>query len=320
MPWRSFQQQLAAEQRAQEDTQKRFAMVNAKDPKALEKCAALKEELQQHRIEAARKERLADILTTQLLPRLEEKIELARKAYADSGFAMTPADLADHEATCIRQYTRLSNKLSEPFLPLALADLLGRGEHMVNTRQTIQHALEDLEKLDPLVFSEPMVPGTKKQHRCLLRYSPIVVIVPGPGIMAMSICPRTDGDNGLFALPACFARPGLREEALRDVMSDYRFDTSRASAGMDVMTSDTLVAAYAQYRWDMRKRDRDIRQKAGIYTEENDRNNWRRHYEYYMKSATDGGKQLFFRSPELYERIIGKFIELPDGGEILKRS
>jgi hypothetical protein len=70
----------------------------------------------------------------------------------------------------------------------------------------------------------------------------------------------------------------------------------------------------------MRKRDRDIRQKAGIYTEENDRANWRRHYEYYMKSATDNGKQLFFRSVELYERIIGKFIDLPEGGEILKRS
>lgn len=313
-------QTLTAEKRAQEDAQKRLAMVNAKGPKAAEKRAGLKDEIQQHKVEAARKERLADIMATQLLPRLDEKLELARKGLADSGIRVTPAMLAEHEATCMRQYARLANKLAEPFLPLSLAEQFGRAGDCINDRSAIAAAVADMEKLDPLLFCEPMVQGVKKMHRVLLRYSPIVAIAPGPGIMAISICPRTDADHGMFVMPATFSRPGLRAEALRDVLADYRFDTSKASAGVDIMTSDTLVAAYAEYRWNMRKRDRDIRQKAGIYTEENDRNNWRRHYEYYIKSATDAGKQLFFRSPELYERIIGKFIDLPDGQEMLKKA
>jgi hypothetical protein len=315
-----LQQALVAEQQGSQEDQDRLAKVNARDPRASEKRAKLKERIQQHKVECARKERLCDIMATQLLPRLEEKLEMARKGLSDSGIAVTPAMLAGHEATCMRQYARLANKLSEPFLPANLAENFSRGGDCINDRQSIKQALADMEKLDPLAFCEPMVQGAKKVHRVLLRYAPVVVIAPGPGIMSISICPRTDADNGMFVLPAIFTRPGLRGEALRDVVADYRFDTSRASAGVDIMTSDTLVAAYAEYRWNMRKRDRDIRQKAGIYTEENDRSNWRRHYEYYMKSATDCGKQLFFRSPELYERIVGKFIDLPDGQEVLKRS
>jgi hypothetical protein len=313
-------QGLAAERRAGDEAAKRLAMVNARDPKAAEKRASLKDQIQQHKVEATRKERLSDIMTSQLLPRLDEKLELARKGLTDSGVSITPATLAQHEAVCMRQYARLANKLAEPFWPLGLTEQFARGPEAVNDRPSIAAALAELEKLDPLVFCEPMVQGTKKAYRVLLRQAPIVAIAPGMGIMAISICPRTDTDNGLFVLPAAFSRPGLRAEALRDVVADYRFDTSKASAGVDIMMSDTLVAAYAEYRWNMRKRDRDIRQKAGIYTEENDRANWRRHYEYYIKSATDSAKQLFFRSPELYERIVGKFLDLPEGQEVLKRS
>jgi hypothetical protein len=111
----------------------------------------------------------------------------------------------------------------------------------------------------------------------------------------------------------------LREEILWTTLSDFRFDTSKASAGADLMTSDTLVAKYMEVRWNLRKREREARQKAGIYMEENERTNFRRHYAIYMKSADEAGKQLFFRCPELYELIIGKFIELPAGQTVLKR-
>ena len=69
----------------------------------------------------------------------------------------------------------------------------------------------------------------------------------------------------------------------------------------------------------MRKKDKDTRQKAGVYMEENERTNWRRHYALYMKSAPDNGRQLFYKAPDLYEEIINKFIDLPEGGVALKR-
>ena len=89
---------------------------------------------------------------------------------------------------------------------------------------------------------------------------------------------------------------------------------------MDLLNSDTLVAAYANVRWNYRKKSKEFRQKAAIYMDENERTNWRRHYALYMRSALDNGRQLFFKCPELYESIVNKYIDLPEGGEKLKRG
>jgi hypothetical protein len=76
------------------------------------------------------------------------------------------------------------------------------------------------------------------------------------------------------------------------------------------------VAAYATVRWNWRKKPRDQREKAAIYNEENDRANWRRHYELLVSSALDGGKKLFFKNPDVYEAVL-KYMGLPDGVEPL---
>ncbi|MBN2713594.1 MAG: hypothetical protein JXR97_14330, partial [Planctomycetes bacterium] len=87
----------------------------------------------------------------------------------------------------------------------------------------------------------------------------------------------------------------------------------------DLLTSDTIVAAYATVRWEYRKRSKEAREKAGIFNEENDRKNWRRHYSLYIQSALDGGKKLFFKCLECYEQVMLKYVDLPDGVERLRK-
>ena len=98
-----------------------------------------------------------------------------------------------------------------------------------------------------------------------------------------------------------------------------RWDTSKASAGMDVMNSETIVAAFMSVRWDWRKRSREGREKGLVYTDQNDRTNWRRVYEAYMQTAYEGGKKLYNRNYDFYERIIGKYFDMPDGVELLRK-
>ena len=315
-----LQEAAADARRQQSETEKRIALLNAKEKGHKEKRAKLREDLQEWKVEAVRKERLIELMNTTAMPRLAEKAQAAHKQLATSGVEVSPADRARHEVATVRQQCRLAARLSEPFLPFTLRTSFRPEQGDVNERDTIVEALAEAERCDPLIFSDPLVPGAKKAHRVLLRTGPIVVLLPAPGIMGMVMCPRCDGDNGCIALPGHFSRGGIRQQVLWNVLADYRYDTSKAAAGVDALGSDTLVAAYSEYRWSMRKKDRIVRQKAGVYSEENDRTNWRRHYELYIKSASDNGKQLFFKSPDLYQRIVGKFIDLPEGGEILKRT
>ena len=93
--------------------------------------------------------------------------------------------------------------------------------------------------------------------------------------------------------------------------------TTDHSVAPDVLTSDTLVAAYATIRWEYRKRSKETREKAGIFSEESDRLNWRRHYALYVLSAQEGGKRLFFKNKDVYYAIL-KYIDLPEGVERLR--
>jgi hypothetical protein len=278
-----------------------------------------KQETQLIKVKAGRIERLAEKVKTDMLTKLNEEGEMAQTSLEQAGATLSPAELAAHEVDCTRRFSRLVAKLKEPFLPFLLQDQFKLDNGSINDRNTLAGVLVDLEKRDPLLFQEALVPVNKRTNRVLVRYAPIVVITPCSGIMGFMLSPRGGLENGRFILPGYLQRSNHREPLLWDVLSDLRFDTSKASAGVDVMNSETLVAAYAQVRWDLRKKDREARQKAGIYTEENERTNWRRHYALYMKSAFDNGKLLYYKCPELYDLIINKYIDLPEGGEKMRR-
>lgn len=279
----------------------------------------LRHTIQNCKVKAGRLERICERIELEQLPRNVEDRQAAHALLGEVGVSFTPADLAAHELKCLRRNARLVAKLREPFLPYTLAERFKPEAGLVNTRETALAALADAQMRDPLVFQEPLIPSAKRIHRILLRISPIVIIAPAGGILGFMLGARGGMDCGRLVLPAYVERANMREEILWNLLSDFRYDTSKASAGMDLMNSDTLVAAYAQVRWNLRKRDRELRQKAAIYTEENERTNWRRHYALYMKSALDSGKLLFYKCPELYELIINKYIDLPGGCELLRR-
>lgn len=189
----------------------------------------------------------------------------------------------------------------------------------VNTKEKVSEIITDCEKKDHLLFKEQLMPINKRNQRIYMRFSPTFLIAPSSGHMPFMWNPRNGSEVGKIALPGMCPRSGMLEQLIWDNLSDFKFDTSKASAGVDLMTSDTIVAAYANVRWAYRKRGKEFRQKAAIYSEENDRRNFRRHYALYMKSAYDSGKLLFYKCFELYEMIINKYIELPEGCEKLKK-
>ncbi len=290
---------------------------NDKDKRKM--ISQLRHAIQNCKVKAGRLERICERVEKELLPRSREDREMAQTLLNEVGIVFSPADLAAHELKCLRRNARLVAKLREPFLPYTLAERFKPEVGSVNDRSSTRSALDDAQMRDPLIFQEPLIPSAKRIHRILLRISPIIIIAPAGGILGFMLGARGGLDCGRLVLPAYVERATMREEILWNLLSDFRYDTSKASAGMDLMNSDTLVAAYAQVRWNLRKRDRELRQKAAIYTEENERTNWRRHYALYMKSALDSGKLLFYKCPELYELIVNKYIDLPGGCELLRR-
>ncbi len=278
-----------------------------------------KHQIQNFKVKAGRLERIVEKVRDEMLPRLIEDTHMAKDNLTETGIEFKPEDLAMHEIKCMRRNARLVAKLKEPYLPFSLNERYKPENDCVNSRDAVIESIRDAEFRDPLIFKESLIPSAKKVHRILMRIPPIIIVAPANGILGFMMAPRAGVDCGRLVIPAYFERANMREEILWNTLSDFRFDTSKASAGVDIMNSDTLVAAYAEVRWNLRKRDKEVRQKAAIYMEENERTNWRRHYSIYMKSAIDSGKLLFYKCPELYELIINKFIDLPGGCEILKR-
>ncbi len=315
-----LQTEVSRLRRELEEDEKRQQLINPSDPHRREKTNELGHRIQHHRVESARLERLLERLTQEMIPKQREERDEAQLRLEDTGLKLDPAELIAQEVKGIRQVSRLVAKLKEPLLPLALRDAFSLDDKALNTRANLQAALVDAENRDPLIFKEPLLTAQKKAHTYYVRQEPVVLISPAAGHLAFMWNPRSGPEAGRLAVPGCFPRPGMRETVFWEVLADFRFDTSKESAGVDLLTSDTLVAAYANMRWNYRKKSKEYRQKAAVYLEENDRLNWRRHYVVYMKSALENGKQLFFKCPELYDAIINKFVDLPAGGEKLRRD
>ncbi|MCX7933857.1 MAG: FHA domain-containing protein [Planctomycetota bacterium] len=285
--------------------------------------AELSQRIQHCRVEAARYERAVARIEDDFLPRQEEarreaEQKIKEAAEKDKG-DLPPEALARREAVNLRRICRLCCNLKEVFPPFALRDFFRPQSPTINDRATVIRELEKVEKADPCIFSVPLMPVKKKVHRIYLRYAPTLVIAPGCGFLAYAWNPRAGPEVGRLAVPLCLSRPQLRERMFANLFADFRWDTSKAESGVDALLSDTLVAAYATVRWEYRKSGREVREKAGIYLEENDRRNWRRHYALYLASAHEGGRKLFFKCPEVYEQVIVPYIDFPEGVERLRR-
>ena len=321
---KKLQENLEADAEGKREQQaakeKELSEIADDDPDKKKKTIALKKSIQAFKVAVVKAEKLVEKARDDMIPKLAEEIQDGKEAIEQLGIEVEPEDLARHEIICIRRFCRLIAKLKEPFLPFTLRDKFNPNLKTTNTREDLSQGLKDIEIKDPLIFKENMLATMKKNNRVQIRTSPFIHILPASGGMGFLVAPRTDTYSGKLLIPGYFERTGQREDVLVELLSDFRYDTSKEQAGNDVMNSDTLVAAYAEVRWILRKKDKEVRQKAGIFTDENERTNWRRHYAMYINSAFDSGKQLFFKCPDLYELIINKFIELPEGLEVLKRG
>ena len=283
------------------------------------KLSAVKQEMQGYKVRSTRINSLINKINTEMIPKLFEDTDTAITNIKNTGLSLNPVEITKHEVKCIRRSSRLVAKLKEPFLPFTLRDQYKDSSDIINSREYITELCTEAEQKDPLLFQNKLIPSTNRKQRILARKPPIITITPSCGILGFIISPRTGMENGRFTLPGYYEKTMLSKEVFTSVLADFRFDCSKAEAGVDIMTSDTLVAAYSTYRWNMRKKKKEVRKKASVYLEETERNNWRRQYELYMNSALESGKYLFFRCPDLYDIIINKFIDLPEGCEKLKR-
>jgi hypothetical protein len=287
-------------------------------PEYKQKMTEYGQQIQKCKVEAARFERAIERVQEEMLPQQHEIKAEADEKWSSLEYRWSSVDLAKKEATALHRICRLCAKLMDPFPPFALRDNYKPQTDAENPRGEMVEELQEVERRDPTIFKEALLPVKKVSQRIYLRYCPVLVLAPACGFMSYAWNPRAGAEVGRLVMPAYMPRPGLRQRLLHNVLSDFRWDTSKASAGVDLLTSDTLVAAYATVRWDYRKKQKPTREKAGIYTEENDRTNWRRHYTLYLQSAMDGGKKLFFKCPEVYEAVL-RYVILPEGVEQLKK-
>ena len=279
----------------------------------------LSQKIQKHRVTAARFERAIARIDTAYLPTVREQREDAKGRLDELGVKVSRNLLVQREVKGIRRVSRLNANLRESFLPFVLRENFKPGEETVNDRESMKACLQEIEKLDPTLFKEALMPVKKRSHRIYLRYGPVMLLTPGCGFIGYSWNPRAGTEVGRLAMPAYCPRHRMRERILHSMLADFRWDTSKASAGVDLLTSDTLVAAYSAVRWEYRRKGKETREKAGLFNEENDRKNWRRHYGIYLQSAMDGGRKLFYKCYEIYDQVVIRYLDLPEGVERLRR-
>ncbi len=292
---------------------------HSKSPQHRQTLSGVKQEIQRYKVISTKINNIIDRIHEQMLPQVLEDSDKALNNIESSGVALKVYEIIHHEVKSIRRYSKLVAKLKEPYLPFVLRDNYKTTSDIINNREIVYKQISDAEIKDPLLFNTKLIPTAKRKQRILVRKAPYIMICPSCGILGFVISPRSGIENGRLTLPGYFEKSMISDEVYNSTLADFRFDCSKAEAGVDIMTSDTLVAAYATYRWNMRNKKKEARKKAAVYLDETERNNWRRHYQLYMSSALESGKYLFFRCSELYEVIINNFIDLPESCEKLKK-
>jgi hypothetical protein len=315
-----LEQRIAAMEKQNEQWQNELSQLDRSDKEYRAKQQDLRDRMQENKRDMARLRQGVELITQRTLVNTRQAGEDAQVKMRGMPEKMTGEMLARREAQAMRRACRLVAKLKEPFLPFVTRDNHdSQTAGTVNDRQAVQKVIQAMEAHDPLVFKEEVVHARRPENRVYARYSPYIVMTPGVGMIPMAWDPRAATEVGRLFLPLINARPGILEDMVYQVLSDFRYDTSKEASGGDMVASDTLVAAYAAVRWNYRKRNQNVREKAAIYNEEKDRVNFRRHYKLYVSSVEDGGKKLFFKCPECYEAMF-KYLGLPEGIQRLKQQ
>ncbi len=233
----------------------------------------------------------------------------------------TPEFLIEREVNAIFDQCRRMGDKRERFMPMVLRMEFPPRRDIVNIRGVIRMKMAKFESLDPGLFVNIIIPAKKRANRVDLRISPIMAILPVAGQRGVCVAGRDGMEGGHLTLPLCFLKEDAQDRQLRRLLADFRWETSRRMVKQrDLINSDTLAGAFMRVRWEWRNHAKARREKGLIFNEQIDQVNWRRVYEVYLPDAMSGGKQLFLRNPDCYNAIIGKYIELPQGVPLLRRS
>lgn len=274
--------------------------------------------VRESKTEIARLTKIVEKLTT-TIDTEKENLSAGQETLKGLGVKLSLKDLAQKETASLRKFCKLLGNRKEPFFPFVLRDNYQPDINNLYTRTILAQEIAKLEAADSSIFSADLVNAQNPRKRVMIRYSPTLVALPCLGIIGFSITPSSSTDTGRLVLPMMSPSQSPLPKMIVEMFSDFRYDTSKLSGGMDWMTSDTIVAAYAKVRWDYRKKSKEFREKAAIYNDLPDRKNFKFHYALYINSMDESGKKLFFKCAEMYESFT-KYIPLPEGKEKLKRA
>ncbi len=250
-----------------------------------------------------------------------ESVEEAEGLFRRGDLIMPEADfLVRREVATLFENARRMEGRHESFMPLVLRERFPLNRDMINIRGAIRVKMMALESLDPGVFVNVIIPAKKRLNRVELRMSPTMIILPVSGLQCMCSMGREGMEGGHLLLPICFPKENMRNRQLIHLLADFRWETARIQGGKDIVHSDTLSGAFMRVRWEWRNHPRTRREKGLVFTEMSDAANWRRVYETYVTDARNGGRKLFLCNQDFYAAIIGKYIDLPHGIHLLRRS
>jgi|GEM_PF-6696641 len=268
--------------------------------------------------EVSRFKKIVEKLTT-IIETEKETIEVQTGHLNSLDFKIDLKEICANESKTIRRFAKLLGNLKEPFFPFLLRDNFKPETSTLYDKKTIQEAISKFEQDDPNIFSTDLANAQNPRKQVLVRFSPTFIILPCVGSMGFCMAPSNSADTGRFVLPLMGTSQTPLPRMIVDICADFRYDTAKENAGVDLMTSDTICAAYAKVRWDYRKKGKEFREKAGIYNDMQDKKNFKVHYRLYIESMEESGKKLYFKCYEMYEAFV-KYIPLPLGKPKLKKN
>lgn len=220
------------------------------------------------------------------------------------------------EIATFRRTSKLIAGKKEAFIPDVLQNGLRPGSSTV-TRRHLTETLRTIEERDCTLFEKTLIAHDKREHACIARQSPEIIILPGSGRQGVCLEGADELQEGRLVVPLNMTHPKGLDPLLMDILADWRWETDMADAGSEWVTTDSLVGHYSRARWDYRRLEKEAREKAQVFKELNDRVNFRKHYALYVGSALEQGRQLHYKSRSIYAAL-NRFLPLPPGVQPLE--
>ena len=298
--------------------------VKGNNEASIEKREDLHDKGREAKMRNARIVRALERLEKTTIPTYLEDFNSAQEKYNELGlgfdikaFITRECRGSDSVVGGIRRAVKLTARLREIPSPLSCCKYINENGTGFLSRENLEDAINKIEVADPTIFKVDILGNHSTTMRVSTRISPVILLTPGFGSIGFSWNPADSIDPGRLAVPIYNSRHDFLDRTLPDMLADFRWDTSKAAAGLDWLTSNSLVSGYSAARWSWRKRSLDAREKALVYNEMTDRKNWRWHYKLFLRSSKESAKLLYYKCPNIYDAVV-KYVELPKGVEKMK--